>query len=357
MPGVGLRRQLWWFAGIATALVVALVAVAVTLAGVVVVVGVLAARDPQRGTAPSTSSVAVADGAVPQRYRAAFDYALTLCPALPAPVLAAQITQESGWDPRAVSSAGARGLGQFMPGTWKEHAVDANGGGAEITDPADSLASAAAYDCHLIDQVSGKGYDGDAVSLMLAAYNAGPGAVARYEGVPPPSFSAGQTHDYVAAITAMAARDTVETVPGLVVAGSVPERPLPAWPVGADGLAPNAEFGRRWLQASFGVVVPVSSCVASAGHVEDSYHYDGHACDVMVSTAGSVPDAAGTQLGWAVANALVADHRGLGVEQVIWQGRIWTAQRPTWRDYENPLGSSVTLDHLDHVHVSFDRGR
>ena len=44
---------------------------------------------------------------------------------------------------------------------------------------------------------------------------------------PPPSFSAGQTHDYVAAITAMAARDTVETVPGLVVAGSVPQRPLP----------------------------------------------------------------------------------------------------------------------------------
>ena len=354
---MGLRRQLWWFAGLATALVAALVAVAVTLAGVVVVVGVLAARDPQRGTAPSTSSVAVADGVVPERYRAAFDYALTLCPALPAPVLAAQITQESAWDPDAVSYAGARGLGQFMPGTWKEHAVDANGGGAEITDPADSLASAAAYDCHLLDQVGDRGYDGDATSLMLAAYNAGPGAVARYEGVPPPSFSAGQTHDYVEKITAMAARDTVAAVPGLVVAGSVPTRPLPAWPVGADGLAPNAEFGRRWVDATFGTTTPVSSCVATSGHVEDSYHYDGHACDFMMSAGGTVPDAAGTQLGWAIANALVADHRGLGVEQVIWQGRIWTASRPTWREYEHPFGSSVTLDHVDHVHVSFDRSR
>lgn len=354
---MGLRRQLWWFGGLAAALVVALVAVAVTLAGLVVVVGVVAARNPQRGTAPSTSSVAVADGVVPERYRAAFDYALTLCPALPAPVLAAQITQESGWDPRAVSSVGARGLGQFMPGTWKEHAVDANGGGADITDPADSLASAAAYDCYLLGQVTGKGYDGDAVSLMLAAYNAGPGAVARYEGVPPSSFSAGQTHDYVAVITAMAARDTVAAVPGLVVAGSVPERPLPAWPVGADGLAPNAEFGRRFVDATFGTTTPVSSCVAARGHVEGSYHYDGHACDFMVATAGAVPDAAGTQLGWAIANALVAGHRGLGVEQVIWQGRIWTADRPEWRDYTNPLGSSVTLDHLDHVHASFTRDR
>ncbi|MEH3077139.1 MAG: lytic transglycosylase domain-containing protein [Quadrisphaera sp.] len=149
-----------------------------------------AGRDAgDRWRAPTSSSVAVGSGGVPDRYREAFDYALTLCPQLPAPVFAAQITQESGWKPDAVSPVGARGLGQFMPGTWAEHAVDANGGGAVITDPADSLASAASYDCYLLEQVTGRGYREDPVSLMLAAYNAGPGTVQRYRGVPPPSFS------------------------------------------------------------------------------------------------------------------------------------------------------------------------
>ncbi|MGQ7297597.1 lytic transglycosylase domain-containing protein [Quadrisphaera sp. KR29] len=351
------RRALWWFTGAVAAVLGAVVVVAVVLVAAVVVVAVTAGREGGRLQAPASSSVAVADGAVPARYRQAFDYALTRCPQLPAPVLAAQITQESGWRPDAVSPAGARGLGQFMPATWAEHGVDADGGGAVITDPADSLASAAAYDCWLLDQVSGRGYDGDPVSLMLAAYNAGPGAVARHRGVPPPSFARGETHGYVRAITAMAARYTVPAAPGLVVAGSVPDRPLPAWPLGADGLAPNAEFGRRWVDATFGTRTPVSACAATTGHVEGSYHHTGHACDVTIGELGRVPDAAEVQLGWAVAQALVDNHEGLGVEEVIWQRQVWTAARPTWRPYTHPDGSSVTLDHLDHVHVSFDRDR
>ncbi|TNM59484.1 lytic transglycosylase domain-containing protein [Streptomyces sp. NP160] len=317
------RRALWWFAGAVAAVVAAVAVVAVVLVAVVVVVAVTAGRSGERWQAPASSSVAVADGGVPDRYRAAFDYALTLCPQLPAPVLAAQITQESGWQPDAVSYAGARGLGQFMPGTWTEHAVDANGGGAVITDPADSLASAAAYDCHLLEQVSGRGYREDPVSLMLAAYNAGPGAVQRYRGVPPPSFARGQTHDYVRAITALADRLTVPATPGLVVAGSVPEEPLPAWPLGADGVAPNAEFARRWVDATYGTRTPATACTAGSGHT----------CDVPVVSGGGddgAPDAAEVQLGWAVANGLVGAHRGLGVERVLWQGQEWTADRPTW---------------------------
>lgn len=348
---------MWWFAAAVAAVLAAVAVVAAVLVATVLVVGVVAVRGVGGGTTASSSSVAVRDGAVPARYREAFEYALTLCPALPAPVLAAQITQESGWDPGAVSSAGAVGLAQFLPSTWQTYGTDANGAGAEITDPADSLASAAAYDCALLARVSGKGYAGDDVALMLAGYNAGPGAVARYRGVPPASFAGGQTRDYVDRITAMAAELSVAAVPGRVVAGSVPAVALPAWPVGADGLAPNAEFGRRWVDATFGTSTLVSACVARSGHVDGSYHYDGHACDVVMGRLGAVPDAAHVALGWAVADALVEHHEGLGVEQVIWQGQIWTASQPQWRPYANPLGSSVTLDHLDHVHVSFTRDR
>ncbi|MGQ7352103.1 lytic transglycosylase domain-containing protein [Quadrisphaera oryzae] len=326
------RRALWWFAAAAAAVVAAVAVVAVVLVAAVVVVVLTAGRDAgDRWRAPTSSSVAVGPGGVPDRYREAFDYALTLCPQLPAPVLAAQVQQESGWDPDSVSAVGARGLGQFMPGTWAEHGVDANGGGAVITDPADSLASAASYDCYLLQQVSGRGYRGDPVSLMLAAYNAGPGAVQRYRGVPPPSFSQGQTHGYVQAITALADRLTVPATPGLVVAGSVPAEPLPAWPLGADGVAPNAEFARRWVDASYGTRTPVSACARDGGRT----------CFLPVTSGdgggdggGEAPDAAEVQLGWAVARGLVDGHRGLGVERVVWQGQEWTSDRPVWRPVE-----------------------
>lgn len=342
------RRALWWFAGAVAAVVASVAVVAVVLVAVVVVVAVTAGRDAgDRWRAPTSSSVAVGSGGVPDRYREAFDYALTLCPQLPAPVFAAQITQESGWKPDAVSPVGARGLGQFMPGTWAEHAVDANGGGAVITDPADSLASAASYDCYLLEQVTGRGYREDPVSLMLAAYNAGPGAVQRYRGVPPPSFSRGETHGYVQAITALADRLTVPATPGLVVAGSVPAEPLPAWPLSAEGVAPNAEFARRWVDASYGTRTPVAACAAGSGHT----------CDVPVvsgggggtGSGGEGPDAAEVQLGWAVANGLVDAHRGLGVERVLWAGQEWTADRPTWRPAAQSTGDRSTAAQGDPV--------
>ena len=52
---------------------------------------------------------------VPEEYRPVIHDAAKTCPAVPARVLAAQIAAESGWDPNAVSAAGARGIAQFMP--------------------------------------------------------------------------------------------------------------------------------------------------------------------------------------------------------------------------------------------------
>lgn len=78
---------------------------------------------------------------------------------------------ESGFDPSAVSSAGAQGLMQFMPATAAEF-------GVEPFDPASAIDGAARYLAAEFDRFG----DPD---LAIAAYNAGAGAVRRHGGVPP----------------------------------------------------------------------------------------------------------------------------------------------------------------------------
>jgi soluble lytic murein transglycosylase-like protein len=88
-------------------------------------------------------------------------------------LIAAIVMVESGGNPRAVSPAGARGLGQLMPGTARRYGVQ------NVFNPGQNLRGSAAYLSDLL-----KLYRNDLV-LVLAAYNAGEGAVARYKGVPP----------------------------------------------------------------------------------------------------------------------------------------------------------------------------
>lgn len=138
---------------------------------------------------PSGGSGSLNEAAVPAEYREAIRAAGARCEGISAPVIAAQIEAESNWNPTATSSAGARGIAQFMPRTWEQWGSDYSGDGvANILDPADAIGSQADYMCHLREWVDLRieegAISGEPLQLTLAAYNAGPGRVQSARGVP-----------------------------------------------------------------------------------------------------------------------------------------------------------------------------
>lgn len=121
--------------------------------------------------------------AVPRAYLAAVAQAATKNN-VPPELLAAQIQAESGWNPNAHNASGADGISQFMPGTAKAWG---------LTNTRDPIASIAAQGRMMGSLL--KSYHGN-VDMALAAYNAGPNAVAKYHGVPPYS----ETQNYIKSI-------------------------------------------------------------------------------------------------------------------------------------------------------------
>jgi soluble lytic murein transglycosylase-like protein len=96
-------------------------------------------------------------------------------------LLKALIKTESDFDPRAVSSAGARGLMQLMPANIKTLKIK------NPFDPRENIMGGARYLKLLISRFGGK------LPLAIAAYNAGPGVVEQYQRIPP--FK--ETQDFV----------------------------------------------------------------------------------------------------------------------------------------------------------------
>lgn len=135
------------------------------------------------GAALSGAQGGTALAQAPAAYRALFQQAEARY-GVPATLLAAVAKQESAFNPAAISSAGAIGLMQIMPGTASSLKVNPR-------DPAQAVDGAARL---LRDGLRQFG----STQLALAAYNAGPGAVQRYGGIPPYP----ETQNYVRRIMA-----------------------------------------------------------------------------------------------------------------------------------------------------------
>jgi soluble lytic murein transglycosylase-like protein len=137
----------------------------------------------QPGSAPEASSLTEVNAtAGPAQWRgrvaelaAKYDISPTL--------LEAVVWQESRWNTGAISPVGARGLAQLMPGTARQMGVNPH-------DPSANLEGGARYLRLQLDA-----FQGD-IEKALAAYNAGPGRVARAGGIP----AIRETQLYVAAI-------------------------------------------------------------------------------------------------------------------------------------------------------------
>lgn len=155
---------------------------------------------------------------------------------LPPALLKAVALVESNLNPRAVSRAGAQGLMQLMPSTARSLGVK------NPFDPRENIFGAARYLRSLLDR-----FDGN-IRLALAAYNAGPGAVEKYNGVPP--FP--ETQKYLQRVLE-AARNTA-SLNGSLAAAETPSihRPAGAQPrqdavVGITTAEDSPEWLKVWV--------------------------------------------------------------------------------------------------------------
>ncbi|MED4068635.1 transglycosylase SLT domain-containing protein [Priestia megaterium] len=146
-------------------------------------------------------------------------------------LVAAIITQESQFNPRAGSPVGARGLMQLMPSTSRAMGVN------DPYNPAQNIMGGSKYIRQMINQFK-------KLDVSLAAYNAGPGNVQKYNGIPP--FK--ETRNYVTKVTGYLSQYRG----GKVVAGDVPDSSSSSSVDTGTSSSPNASTGGFSVKTSYG---------------------------------------------------------------------------------------------------------
>lgn len=133
---------------------------------------------------------------IPEEYRDLVFEAAKISGLDPA-IHAAQIDQESSWNPEAQSPAGAKGIAQFLDATWKEQ-----GQGGDVWDPKDAIPAQGRYMKWIEKYLTDNGFSGaeNMLELTLAGYNAGIGTVVASGGIP----NNAETQEYVKKIPALA---------------------------------------------------------------------------------------------------------------------------------------------------------
>jgi len=182
------------------------------------------------GSSPGVGALRVAG--IPASYVPLIQKAGTVSPEFPAPVIAAQLDQESGFsDP--TSSTGAQGPAQFEPATWVTW-----GNGGNVHDPVAAIDAQARFDAALAGQVkaaqaAGQIHSSASVTEMaLGAYNAGFGAVLASGGIPQNS----QTMAYVPRIMTLA-RTTFSDAGTITAPGATPPPPADGGGTGTQASA------------------------------------------------------------------------------------------------------------------------
>jgi cell wall-associated NlpC family hydrolase len=233
----------------AAAAAVAAVAPFVAALALVVTVSTTGSATPS----DAVSGTALKAGSVPAQYVPWIERDAGLT----SPLLAAQLHQESGFNPSAVSSAGAEGIAQFLPSTFESWSADDDGtGNVTPFNPYDAIMAQGRLMCDLLHKAQASHYNGTPIALALAGYNAGWGAVVAAQGIPP--FA--QTQHYVAAILAAMASYTDAVPPGGGAADLPPGFSLP------PGTPPQVSAAIDWaLQQRGGWYQYGGSCTDPLG--------------------------------------------------------------------------------------------